>query len=71
MAINSEIDNAPTHTTSIGQIGFYAVSVVFNLCLIAQLLTVGVAYFLNSACASSQGAPGSIDCILVSVVIKL
>lgn len=30
-------------------IGFYATSVVFNLCLIAQLLTVGVAYFVNPA----------------------
>jgi len=49
MAINSEIDNAAIHTTPIGQIGFYVVSVVFNLCLIAQLLTVGVAYFLNPA----------------------
>ena len=27
------------------QIGFYATSIVFNVCLIAQLLTVGVAYF--------------------------
>ncbi|MBW4541984.1 MAG: hypothetical protein KME43_23000 [Myxacorys chilensis ATA2-1-KO14] len=31
------------------QIGFYATSIVFNLCLIAQLLTVGVAYFNNPA----------------------
>ena len=28
--------------------GFYAIAVLFNLCLIAQLLTVGVAYFNNS-----------------------
>lgn len=27
------------------QTGFYATSIVFNLCLIAQVLTVGVAYF--------------------------
>lgn len=27
------------------QIGFYGVAVFFNLCLIAQVLTVGVAYF--------------------------
>ena len=27
------------------QIGFYTISIVFNLCLIAQLLTVGIAYF--------------------------
>lgn len=25
--------------------GFYAIAVLFNLCLIAQLLTVGIAYF--------------------------
>lgn len=31
------------------QIGFYATAIVFNLCLIAQLLTVGVAYFNNPA----------------------
>jgi len=30
-------------------IGFYATSIVFNVCLIAQLLTVGVAYFNNPA----------------------
>jgi hypothetical protein len=29
------------------QIGFCTVAVGFNLCLIAQLFTVGVAYFLN------------------------
>lgn len=27
------------------QIGFYVTAIVFNLCLIAQVLTVGVAYF--------------------------
>ena len=31
------------------QIGFYATSIVFNVCLIAQLLTVGVAYFNDPA----------------------
>jgi Family of unknown function (DUF6220) len=30
-----------------GQIGFYTVSVLFNLCLIAQVLTVGMAYFYS------------------------
>ena len=35
-------DYTPTYWV---QIGFYATSIVFNLCLIAQLLTVGVAYF--------------------------
>ena len=29
------------------QIGFYATSIIFNVCLIAQLLTVGVAHFNN------------------------
>lgn len=29
--------------------GFYATAIVFNLCLIAQLLTVGVAYFNDPA----------------------
>jgi hypothetical protein len=27
------------------QIGFYGISIVFNLCLVAQVLSVGVAYF--------------------------
>ena len=31
------------------QIGFYATSIVFNVCLIGQLLTVGVAYFNDPA----------------------
>lgn len=42
MTTSSEIDRAPAPWTAIG---FYATSIVFNLCLIAQLLTVGVAYF--------------------------
>lgn len=44
----SEIDRdrTPTHWM---QIGFYATSIVFNVCLIAQLLTVGVAYFNDRA----------------------
>jgi Family of unknown function (DUF6220) len=29
------------------QIGFYATAIIFNLCLIAQVLTVGVAYFAD------------------------
>ncbi|MBD2257804.1 DUF6220 domain-containing protein [Pseudanabaena sp. FACHB-2040] len=29
--------------------GFYATSVVFNVCLIAQVLTVGIAYFTDPA----------------------
>lgn len=42
MTITSEIDRTPTHWV---QIGFYTISILFNLCLICQLLTVGVAYF--------------------------
>jgi hypothetical protein len=30
-------------------IGFYAIAVLFNLCLVAQVLTVGLAYFDNPA----------------------
>lgn len=30
------------------QIGFYALSILFNLCLIAQVLTVGLAYFYKT-----------------------
>lgn len=41
-----EIDRAPARWTAIG---FYATSIIFNLCLISQLLTVGVAYFNNPA----------------------
>lgn len=46
MTANSEIARTPAHWV---QIGFYATSIVFNLCLIAQLLTVGVAYFNDPA----------------------
>ncbi len=48
MAINSEIEHAHAPTGWM-QSGFYAVSIVFNVCLIAQLLTVGFAYFNNPA----------------------
>ena len=44
----SEIDRDRT-TTHWMQIGFYATSIVFNVCLIGQLLTVGVAYFNDPA----------------------
>ena len=39
-----EIDRDQTPITWV-QIGFYITAIVFNLCLIAQLLTVGIAYF--------------------------
>ena len=41
-----EIDRTPARWRATG---FYATSIVFNLCLICQLLTVGVAYFNNPA----------------------
>jgi hypothetical protein len=44
MTTNSSIDRAPIQWM---QMGFYATSIVFNLCLVAQLLTVGVAYFIS------------------------
>ena len=46
MTTNLEIERVPTRWI---QIGFYTTSIVFNLCLIAQLLTVGVAYFNDPA----------------------
>jgi hypothetical protein len=46
MTTDLEIDGAPTPWMPIG---FYATSIVFNVGLIAQLLTVGVAYFNNPA----------------------
>ncbi|MBW4488266.1 MAG: hypothetical protein KME12_10805 [Trichocoleus desertorum ATA4-8-CV12] len=57
MTINSEIDcgslgAAPSSdrtSTYWMRIGLYTISIIFNLCLIAQLLTVGVAYFNNPA----------------------
>lgn len=39
-----EADNAQVLSRPV-VIGFYGVSVLFNLCLIAQVLTVGLAYF--------------------------
>lgn len=35
--------------TSWVKLGFYATSIIFNVCLIAQVLTVGVAYFTDPA----------------------
>jgi hypothetical protein len=48
MTINLEPDRnaTPAHWMLMS---FYAVAVIFNLCLIAQLLTVGAAYFVDSA----------------------
>lgn len=48
MTMNSEIERDRTPIRWM-QIGFYATSILFNICLIAQLLTVGFAYFTNPA----------------------
>ncbi|TWH54816.1 DUF6220 domain-containing protein [Dulcicalothrix desertica] len=34
-------------TTNWRQFGFYAMALLLNLCLVAQVLTVGLAYFYN------------------------
>jgi hypothetical protein len=54
MKINPEIDRKATRTENRdlphpdwSEIGFYALAIVFNLCLVAQVLTVGVAYFTD------------------------
>ncbi|WP_316431843.1 hypothetical protein [Leptolyngbya sp. NK1-12] len=45
MIISSSID--PTPSSQPSYIGFYVAAVLFNLCLVAQVLTVGLAYFYN------------------------
>lgn len=47
MATNSNFNSASTEPWRWNQIGFYTVAVLFNLCSIAQVLTVGLAYFYN------------------------
>lgn len=42
----SDLTQPPSQSAAIA---FYSTAVVFNLCLVAQLLTVGVAYFYNPA----------------------
>ena len=44
MTINSAL-NRDKHPRHWMKIGFYVIAVLFDLCLIAQLLTVGIAYF--------------------------
>ncbi len=46
MTISSSSDSVQA-TVHQPQLGFYIVAVLFNLCLIAQVLTVGLAYFYN------------------------
>ncbi|MEG3931198.1 MULTISPECIES: DUF6220 domain-containing protein [unclassified Microcoleus] len=48
MTTSLEIEPDRTPTRGI-LISFYVTSIIFNVCLIAQLLTVGVAYFNNPA----------------------
>ncbi|MEG4984347.1 DUF6220 domain-containing protein [Microcoleus sp. BR0-C5] len=45
-SLETEPDRTPTRGILIS---FYVTSIIFNVCLIAQLLTVGVAYFHNPA----------------------
>ncbi|XGV96860.1 MAG: DUF6220 domain-containing protein [Leptolyngbya sp. BL-A-14] len=46
MTTNLEIDRKATSKRWL-LMSFYAASVIFNLCLMAQLFTVGVAYFVD------------------------
>ena len=46
MTTNFDVDIAQT-SARWNQIGFHAIAVFFNLCLIAQVLTVGMAYFYD------------------------
>jgi Family of unknown function (DUF6220) len=39
--------SSSVQTTNWRQLGFYALALLFNFCLIAQVLTVGLAYFYN------------------------
>jgi len=45
---HQKLDN-PQPSLKPAIIGFYALAVLFNLCLVAQVLTVGLAYFDNPA----------------------
>ncbi|CBN58763.1 MULTISPECIES: DUF6220 domain-containing protein [Kamptonema] len=47
MIINSSSDSLQASQRQ-NQIFFYIFAVLFNICLIAQVLTVGLAYFYNS-----------------------
>jgi hypothetical protein len=44
MTINTEVDRVSPQWM---QVAFYAISIVFNLFLVAQVLTVGIAYFTD------------------------
>ncbi|PZD71062.1 hypothetical protein C1752_08265 [Acaryochloris thomasi RCC1774] len=49
MTINLDVERDNTYAKNWVNIGFYAVSILFNVCLMAQVLTVGVAYFSDPA----------------------
>jgi Family of unknown function (DUF6220) len=46
MITNSETDRDIADTSWV-KLGFYATAIIFNICLIAQVLTIGVAYFTD------------------------
>ncbi|WP_019498671.1 DUF6220 domain-containing protein [Pseudanabaena sp. PCC 6802] len=48
MTITSETEGDVAAASWV-KLGFYATSILFNVCLIAQVLTVGVAYFSDPA----------------------
>ncbi|MEM9154170.1 MAG: DUF6220 domain-containing protein [Cyanobacteria bacterium P01_F01_bin.33] len=48
MMITSESDR-DLNVANWAIVGFYTTAIIFNLCLIVQVLTVGVAYFSDSA----------------------
>jgi hypothetical protein len=48
-AIASQTPENPQPSLKPVIVGFYALAVLFNLCLVAQVLTVGLAYFDNPA----------------------
>lgn len=49
MIVNLDIERDNADTKNWVTISFYAVSILFNVCLMAQVLTVGVAYFSDPA----------------------
>ena len=49
---DSSADQLPSDTPPLAQsavLGFYAAAILFNLCLVGQLLSVGLAYFYDPA----------------------
>lgn len=50
MATSFDADNVLSHTRW-SQIVFLTIAVVFNLCLVAQVLSVGLAFFYSPICA--------------------